>query len=164
MGKAPFDLPEGDRERLTRTEMHCMQWMMNVPSTLAYAKDDLAQRLTSVPAGKQRLNMLLGQACSLIRDISGTIPEKQRNHLVNLAKDMEVRIVPKMTPPKVSVVLSKADAVELVDAAQIKCSRCAEFNETSEKTCRLRKILEVAVPLENYSGLICPYSKAEWED
>lgn len=161
--KKPYELPEKNRLRLTRTEMHSMQWLMNAISSFGYASDDLATRLEWVPSGRARLRMINGQCLSLLRDLAGTIPEKQRNSLVNVGKDMEMRLVPKMTPPTVTVTLTKEDGKELVDAAQVKCKQCAEWNEESEK-CRLRKLLEVVVPLEDYSGMICPYSKAEWED
>jgi hypothetical protein len=150
-------------QRLTRTESHCIQWLMNAMSSFRYAADDLKERLESVPDGPGRIRELNEFSGKLLEDIADTIPEKQKRHLVNLARDMEVRLVPKLTPRNVTVVLTKEEATELVDAAQERCKHCAEFAEESEK-CRLRGILEVVVPLEDYTGLICPYSKAEWED
>ena len=162
--KKPFSLPEEDKERLTRKEVEGMEWMMNLINSLAYAKEDLARRLETVPAGKQRMNMVYGQFKSLMWDISGTIPERQQKRLDNIVKDMRMQIVPKMTPTTTTVFMTKADAMELVDSAQVKCSRCAEFNEKSERECKLRKLLETVVPLKSYDGLMCPYSKAKWED
>lgn len=161
---APYELPEEDRRRLTRTEMLSLQWMLNIINTLAYAQDDLGKRLEMIPDGKQRMKTAMEMVLSIVHDLCGTVPERQNNHIDNTTRDMKAQIVPKMTPTPVTVVLTKADATELVDAAQIKCAHCAEFNEASEKGCKLRKLLEVVVPLETYSGLICPYSKAKWED
>lgn len=161
--KKPYEIPEEDRRRLTRTEMHSMERLMNLVHSLVYAKDDLAERLETIPSGKQRMNMAVGHFRSLMWDLSGTIPAKQQKNLDNVVQDMKMQIVPKMTPTPVTVTLSKAVAMELVDAAQIKCARCAEFNEQSEK-CKLRKLLETVVPLESYSGLMCPYSRSKWED
>lgn len=152
-----------EERRLTRTETHCVQWLMNAMSSFRYAADDLKDRLTLVPDGPGRIRELNEFSGRLLTDIADTIPDKQRRHLINMAKDMEVRLVPKLAPRHVTVVLSREEATELVDAAQERCKHCAEFAEESEK-CRLRSILEVIVPLEDYSGLICPYSRAEWED
>ena len=156
-------MSDSEKPRLTRTETHCVQWLMNAMSSFRYAADDLKDRLTLVPDGPGRIRELNEFSSALLTDIADTIPDKQRRHLINLAQDMEVRLVPRMMPKNVTVVLSKEEATELVDAAQEKCKHCAEFAEESEK-CRLRQILEIVVPLKDYGGLICPYSKAEWED
>ena len=152
-----------EKTRLTRTETQCIQWLMNAMSSFRYAADDLKDRLETVPDGPGRIRELNDFSGKLLTDIAETIPEKQRRHLINMARDMEVRLVPKLTPKNVTVVLTKDEATELVDAAQERCRHCAEFAEDSEK-CGLRKILEVIVPLEKYGGMICPYSLAEWED
>lgn len=152
-----------EKPRLTRTETHCVQWLMNAMSSFRYAAEDLKDRLVLVPDGPGRIRELNSISGRLLEDIAATIPDKQRNHLINMARDMEVRLVPKLTPKNVTVVLTKDEAKELVDAAQERCRHCAEFAEESEK-CSLRKILEVVVPLEQYGGLICHYSLAEWED
>lgn len=156
-------MSEAEKPRLTRTETHCVQWLMNAMSSFRYAADDLKERLKLVPDGPGRIRELNEFSSNLLTDIADTIPDKQRRHLINLAQDMEVRLVPKMTPKTVTVVLTKEEATELVDAAQERCKCCVDFADESEK-CRLRQILEVVVPLEDYGGLLCPYSKAEWED
>ena len=163
MEREPFQMPDADKPRLTRTETHCVQWLMNAMSSFRYAADDLKDRLALVPDGAERLRAMNTEASDLLTDIAGTIPDKQRRHLINVAKDMEVRLVPKLTQKTVTVVLSKEEGMELVDAAQVRCRECTEFNEDSQK-CHLRKLLEVIVPLEDYGGLICPYSKSEWTD
>ena len=110
--KEPYSLPEDQRERVTRTEMHSLQWLLNDISSMSYAQEDLAKRLECVPAGMQRMRLATGQLRSLLRDLFGTIPEKQRRQIQNAAKDMEVRLVPKLTPRKVSLVLEEETAKE----------------------------------------------------
>lgn len=161
--KEPFALPENDRERLTRTEMHCLQWFVNAVSTFCEAGDDLIPRLEMIPAGRHRMNMLIGAARSILIDMKGTIPEKQWKNIKNTAADMEARLVPKLTPQKVTVTLDKETAMELVDAAQIKCTECIMDNDEARE-CKLCKMLETVVPLESYKSVLCPYTLAKWED
>lgn len=161
--KEPFALPENDRERLTRTEMQSMQWMLNALSSLCYATDDLDQRLGWIPAGRQRMHMLVGMTRSIYKDLQGTVPVRQLRQIKNAADDLEVRMVPKMTPQKVTVTLDKETAMELVDAAQIKCTECIKDNEEARE-CKLCKVLETVVPLESYKSILCPYTLAIWED
>lgn len=161
--KTPLEWPEKDRERLTRTEIQSMQWLLNALSSIGYARDDFQKRLECIPAGKQRMNMLFGLARSLFRDLQGTVPEKQLRQIRNAADDLEVRMVPKLTPAKTTVTLDKDIAMELVDAAQVKCTDCLKENEEA-RDCKLCKLLEVVVPLNRYDTFYCPYSGVSWED
>ncbi len=160
--KEPFTLPENERERMTRTEMQSMQWLMNAVSSICYAGDDLKERVKSVPGGEARFKMLVGSARSLYYDIQGTVPDKQLRQLRNAALDLEVRLVPKLTPQKVTVTLDKDTAMELVNAAQVKCIDCLTENEDARQ-CNLCRILEAIVPLNRYDSFYCPYSTAKWE-
>ena len=164
MAKAPFELPDDQCERLTRTEMHSVQWLLNAVSTLRYAETDLANRLACVPSGNQRLKMAIGQIGSLLQDVLGTVSDKQRRQLRNTAHDMEVRLVPKLSPSKTSLVLDEETARELVDAAQAKCHWDCVPDLDGNRSCELCRILEAVVPLEDYSSVSCPYWRAEWED
>lgn len=164
MAKAPFDLPDDQCERLTRTEMHSVQWLLNAVSTLRYAETDLKKRLECVPSGNQRLRLAIGQLGSLLRDVLGTVSDRQRRQIRNTAQDMEVRLVPKLTPQKASIVLDEETARELVDAAQAKCHWDCVPDLDGSRKCELCKILEAVVPLENYDSVSCPYWRAEWED
>lgn len=161
--KQPYDLPESERFPLRRYERDHMEFLLWSSICVEEALKQIPDRVACAPDGKRRLAAINGLLTSLIRDIAGTIPEKQRKMLWNLAKDKELRIVPKLTPAPVTATFTKDVAMELVDAAQTKCKQCAEFNEDSEK-CKLRQLLEVVVPLNDYGGLICPYSKSEWEE
>lgn len=164
MAKAPFELPDDQCERLTRTEMHSVQWLLNAVSTLRYAETDLKNRLDCVPSGNQRLHMAIGQMGSLLRDVLGTVSDKQRRQIRNAAQDMEVRLVPKLTTQKATLVLEEETAKELVNAAQAKCRWDCVPDLDGNRDCELCKILEAVVPLENYSSVSCPYWRAEWED
>lgn len=161
--KEHYNLPEEYRERLTRSESQAMEMFMTSISNLRYASDDLEKRIKIIPNGKRRMKASIGQLASVLTDTCGTIPYKQRNHLYNICKDMEVRLVPKMTAKRISVVLSVEEAKELVDAAQKKCTDCYKDEEES-RGCKLRKLLECVVPLETYETCSCPYATAEWEE
>lgn len=160
--KEHFKLPEQDRERMTRAEMQSMQWMLNAISTICYAVDDLGKRLELIPSGKQRMHMLSGAARSIYYDLQGTVPERQCRQILNAAKDLEVRMVPKLTPAKVTITLDKDIAMELVNAAQIKCMDCLKENDEGRE-CKLCQLLEAVVPLTRYDSFYCPYSTASWE-
>lgn len=161
--REPFDLPESEAPRLTRTEMISMEMFMVSLSDLRYVKEDLKDRLKLIPSGLGRMNMVLGQLSSLMRDVCGSIPDRQRRHLRNISKDLEARLVPKLTPNPTTLLLSEGDAKELIDSAQTRCIDCVQEEEES-RSCPLRRLLEVAVPLEHYRSYSCPYSIAKWED
>ena len=163
--KEPFELPDDQCERLKRQEMMAAQMMLTCFSNLMYVREDLQDRLGQVPYGRQRMNMLIGQFRSLLTDTMGTVSDKQRHHLQGVVKDMEVRLVPKMTPITTSVVLTKDEGKELVNAAQEQCRVCSLDSEECRQ-CKLYRLLEAVVPLDDYSGYSCPYGTKihEWED
>lgn len=151
-------------ERLTRTEMHCIQWLMHAVSVLVYAETDLGKRMDTIPDGMERLKQINADVDMLFRDICETIPEKQRKHLLGVGKDYEARLVPKLMPESISVVLTRDEAMELVDAAQAKCHWDCVPDMDESHNCKLCKILESVVPLQTYSSATCPYWRAEWVD
>lgn len=149
---------------MTRGEKMCLTFLMNTASSLAEAQDDLADRLSKIENGKERMEALVKGSIELLNDVRMTIPEKQRNNLANTADDYEMRLVPKFTPKKTSVVVDGENFKALVDAAQVKCTDCTELNEDCRK-CRLFQILATVVPLDRYdSTMLCPYNMAEWRD
>lgn len=159
-----YQLPEEDRERMTRAEMTAMHWIYSAVNSVLHGKEDLAQRLECIPNGKRRYNMMMGHLFSIANDLTGTIPEKQRTKIRNIMNDMEIRLVPKMMARDVSVVMTKEDAMQLLDYAKAaKCAFCTEDNESCRK-CPLYRIMEAEVPLEKYDGFLCPYNLAEWEE
>ena len=153
-----------DAKDLTRREKASLTYLMNATSALVEAKDDLAERLEMIDGGNELMEQIASGSVKLLTDVRMTIPEKQRTSLANTANDYEMRLVPKATPSKTSVVVYKEDFRQLVDAAQAKCVTCAELNEDKHK-CELYKLLQNVVPLEAYdTTILCPYNRAEWEN
>ena len=163
MKQTYYSLPEEDRERMTRTEMIAMNWMFSALNSCIHSETDLAKRLECVPHGKKRFRLLVGQISAIMNDLTGTMPEKQKDKVRNMMHDMEIRLVPKMTPRDVSIVLSRKDAMVLFDLAkEAKCTTCMLDSEQCRK-CELYKIMTAETPLEKYEGYLCPYNLAEWE-
>lgn len=160
-----FAIPSRDDAWLmTRREKCCLTFLMNTASSLMESKDDLADRLEKIENGKERMESLATESLNLLNDIRSTIPEKQRNSLANTAEDYEMRLVPKFTPKKTSVVVCGEDFKTLVDAAQTKCASCAELNEECHE-CKLFQLLTTILPLDRYdTTMLCPYNMARWED
>lgn len=153
-----------DCERLTRREYEAVECLLGAISYVAIAKDDLTKTLERIPHGMKRINMALGAIRSIADDIIGTVPVRQCKQLQNVMNDMEIRMVPKSTPSKTSVVLDASVAMELTDAAKIKCRECTMDGRQAMK-CSLYKLLEGIVPLMDYGdGMMCPYALAEWEE
>lgn len=149
---------------ITRTEKCSIMFLMNTVSAILDSKDDIKDRLKRIDGGEQMMEDLAVTSEKLLTEIRRTIPEKQRVNLNNVSKDMEMRLVPKMTPSKTCVVVQKEDFRQLVDAAQVKCRDCMD-DSTQCRECGLFKLLKVVVPLERYDGtFLCPYNMAGWEN
>lgn len=162
MAKQAFELPEDQCERLTRNEMASLRLVLVLASEVTYAKEDLSRRLGIVPNGKSRMNMVLGGINSLFKDLLGTVSDKQRKALRNSALDYEIRLVPKMTPESSSIAVQKQDMTEMIDCAREKCKFCTLDGEECRK-CKLYKLLETIVPLDDYnSDIACPYAFEDW--
>lgn len=153
-----------DAKDMTRREKASLTYLMNATSALVEAKEDLAERLEMIDGGAEMMEQLADGSVKLLTEVRKTIPERQRTSLANTANDYEMRLVPKMTPSRTCVVVQKEDFRQLVDAAQEKCTACAELNEDKHK-CELFKLLQNVVPLEAYdTTILCPYNRAEWEN
>ena len=94
----PFVLPDRECVRVTRQEMNACKLMTSLVSVVAYAKDDLRERLELVPDGQHRMETALTVIDNLLRDLCGTINIRQAKQLLNAAKELEVRLVPRMSP------------------------------------------------------------------
>lgn len=156
-------LEEKDRERMNRGEYEAMRCLLGAVSYTAHAHDDLAKRLECIPSGIQRMNLALGAIRALADDLVGTMPAGQCRQLQNTMKDMEIRMVPRMTAMSQNVILDKELARGLFDVAMEKCHGCVEDAESCRK-CSLYRVLESTLPLQDYDRLICPYSISEWKD
>lgn len=151
-------------ERLRRTEKEAMMYIMNTTSQLAYAKDDLKQRLGMIPDGAEQLQTILDRISSLLDDLLYTIPVNQCVSLKNATSDYQVRVVPKAMPATESIVISKANAKVLIDSAQEgKCISCV-LDGKECRTCELEQVLEWITPMTAYSDTLCPYNLAGWEE
>ena len=103
-------LQEDECERLVRSEYEAVRCLLGAVSYTAHAKDDLQRRLDCIPNGKQRIAMVLGGLRAIADDIIGTIPQGQCRQLRNTMKDMEMRMVPKLTTGSQNVILEKETA------------------------------------------------------
>lgn len=109
--------------------------------------------------------MLLGSAEAITNDIIGTMTVQQAKQMWNVMQDMEMRMVPKMTPGgKFNVLMTVESAKELVRSAQHRCDLCTAYGEEA-RACELYKVLEAITPLDDYGdGTTCPYYTREIED
>jgi len=155
---------EKDCERLTRSEFEAMRCLIGAACYISNASADLQKRLQSIPGGKQRMAMAKGAVDAIANDIIGTMTVAQCRQMQNVMKDMEMRMVPKMTPMPTNVIMTAKDAKVLVDSAKTRCHMCTACGE-DVRACDLYKTLEAIIPLEDYGdGYVCPYAMAEWED
>ena len=159
-----YQLPDEDCERLKRSEMDAVRMLLAVLSAAAYAKEDLFDRLECVPYGNQRMRLALGGLRAVCDDVVGTISKSQCKQIYGTMKDFEMRLVPKLTPVSVNVILTKEQGMNLVDCAQWQCHDCVKDGEEARK-CKLYQILESTTPLDDYGdGFVCPYALAEWRE
>ena len=93
-----------DAWSLTRDEKVSMTFLTTTVSALAEAKDDLKDRLSKIEGGTELMERLVADSGKLLTEVRRTIPEKQRVSMANTAKDFEIRLVPKLTPTRTTVV------------------------------------------------------------
>ena len=161
--REPFVLPDREYQRATRREMNVLQLLTALTSEVAFAQDDLKERLALVPDGQERMDDVLKNIAELYQDIIGAINTRQANQLLNVSSDMMVRLIPKMTPKPEKLQVSREEYASLIDCAREKCKFCTEDGESCVK-CQLYGILIERVPLEEYDdGVTCPYAYTEWE-
>ena len=160
--RKPYTLPDADCERLRRPEMNAVRMLLALLSTVAYAKDDLKDRLECVPNGNRRFRLAMGQLKAVCDDLIGTISKAQAKQIYGTMKDYDLRIMPKATPGTVNIMLTKEHGMDLMDMARERCLDCVlDGNECRE--CKLYQMLESTTPMDDYgSGLTCPYATAEW--
>ena len=149
---------------VTRQEKMSILFLMNTVSSMMDSREELKDRVSRIDGGAELMDTMVDSSEKLLTEIRRTIPEDQRVSINNISKDMEMRMVPKMTPSKTTVLMQKEDFRNLVDAAQVKCRECTDDSEQC-KACGLFKLLKVVVPLETYDGtFLCPYNLAGWEN
>ena len=160
-------LPDDQYKRLYRNEYNAVKMLLAFLSIAAYAYEDLKNRLGSIKYGKINGRVMMAMAVGLLRrvcnDLVDTISIVQRKQIKGTMNDYVVQLVPKLTPGSTNICMTRETGKELIDLAREKCHGCTEDGDSCRKF-RLYKILEGTTPLDSYgSGLICPYSLAEWE-
>lgn len=163
MKKDSYKLPDDQCERVNRSEMIALRWSFAAINSIAYAKDDLKNRLKMIPNGVTRWNLMLGQLRSLLNDIVGTVPRKQCKTIKNVMDDMELRMVPKFTPKDHRINMDVEDLSYLVNHAKKDiCIGCTMSGDEC-KDCNLYRILEAVAPPEDWgNNYSCPYSREDW--
>lgn len=156
-------LDEKDCERMTRTELNAMKWLLAMLCSTDEAQDDLKHRLECIPNGVARMRMTVGGFRAIVEDLIGTITFQQAKAIQGTMNDYETRIVPKATPATLdTIVFPKEQARELINCAKERCNLCIEDGESCRK-CQLYKVLEATVPLDDYGdGHVCPYLNIDW--
>lgn len=153
-----------DAMRLTRNEKLAMLWMYQVDTVLNDVAVELSGRLGMVDGGEERLKRIAEETDQLIEDLRVTIPENQRMNIHHTAKDCEMRLAPKATPQKTSIVMQKEEYRTLVDFARARCQDCTEDDVSCGK-CELYQLLTVITPLDDYhSVFLCPYNLGKWKN
>ena len=151
-----------DAVRLTRSEKMSMVVLAYAATIMDELQGDLAQRLTMIENGPERVKELSEKTDALLNDLRLTIPINQRQSLQNVGADFEMRLAPKASPNKTTVLMQKEEFRELVDFARTKCRDCIDDDEDCEK-CGLYQLLTAILPLDDYhNGYLCPYNLGEW--
>jgi hypothetical protein len=165
MSKPQFAVPSRDDAWLvTRQEKLSILFLMNTVSAMMDSREELKDRIGRIDGGPELMDTMCGSAEKLLTEIRRTIPTEQRHNINNVSKDMEMRMTPKATPRKTSVVMQKDEFRTLVDAAQEKCKECTDDNDECRK-CKLFRLLTVILPMDSYDGtFLCPYNAREWEN
>ena len=116
--RTPYSLPEADCERLKRTEMIGMRMLLAHLSSAAYFQEDLHDRLECIPDGNRRLRLAIGGLRAVCDDLIGTITRAQAKQIYGTMKDYDLRLVPKLTPGTVNIILTKEQGKDLMDLAR----------------------------------------------
>lgn len=151
-------------ERLNRGEYEAVRCLLGAVSYAAHARDDLKDRVDTVTNGRARMDVLVEGLKSFVDELLANVPDGQCRQLRNTMKDMEMRMIPKLTPMSQNVLMEKDNAKALIDRAMERCHGCVE-DERSCLDCGLYKVLESMLPLDSYdNGMLCPYALSEWKD
>ena len=157
-------LPDDQCEQLRRTEMNALRMLLAHLSSAQYFVEDMQDRLKCIPDGNRRIRMAVGLMRAVCDDLCGTVTRAQAKQIYGTMKDCDLRIVPKLSPGSVNVILTKEEGKDLMDMARDRCHNCVE-DGNSCRECRLYQILEATTPMQDYGdGLLCPYSLAQWEE
>ena len=149
---------------LNRNEKLGMMYLVSLTSTLAYAEADFQKRYSQIEGGEEMMRNALDWTHKLMDALFETIPPKQVNNIWNTANECEMRLVPKFTPNRTTMMVDKETMKELIDAAHIKCRECVNDSDEA-KSCPIYELSSTLVPLEYYKdGGLCPYNLIGWEN
>ena len=132
-------------------------------SELCYIRDEMQDRLQMVENGSERLNDVINNAGSLLRDVLDTGTEAQKKKLRNTFHDYKMVLTPMLSNGSTNVLMTRDQAKALVDLAQERCASCIEDAEAAQQ-CPVYKLLEITTPLNRYDSMSCPFSLAAWSD
>ena len=165
MSKEQFVVPSReDAWDVTRPEKLSILFLMNTVSAMMDSREELKDRVSKIDGGPEMMETMCTVSEKLLTEIRRTIPTAQRHNINNVSRDMEMRMVPKATPSKTTVLMQKEEFRSLVDAAQVKCRDCVDDN-TECRQCKLFQLLQVILPMDRYDvGQLCPYNMAGWEN
>lgn len=160
-----YQLPEKDCERLNATEMRSIRWLLGALSICSRAEKDMERRLECIPEGKRRFRLMLGQLRAICNDLIGTTPIKQARTVQTTTHDMELRLVPKLTPGDHNALINGHDLAFLVGYAKdALCTTCIADGDECRK-CELYQILESLCPQQDWGGKgLCPYNRDDWQE
>jgi hypothetical protein len=149
---------------MTRNELNAMKWLLAMLCTTADGEKALAKRLDAIPDGRKRMRKAMISFKAISDDLIGTTNQSQAHTLHGIMKDFDVRIIPKAAHCAQNVIMTREDAMTLIDSARERCKGCTE-DDVSCRKCKLYKFLISYSPLDDYdNGLLCPYMLADWED
>lgn len=164
--RQPFKMEWGDRTRLHKEEMDSIKMIIATFSEWHKALGYLKKNLEMIPDGVERMNRVCNDMQEMYEDILGTVTKDQLKHIMSIIHDCEIVIrnksVTNCTGNNVRMTIDEAKA--LVQAARFGgyCTEC--FMESPEcETCALFNVLSAVIPLDDYSGVLCPYNTAKWE-
>lgn len=160
-----YQLPDDQCERLNRTEMVALKWLIAAVNSCAYGQEDMERRLECIPEGKRRYRLMLGQLRAICNDLIGTMPRKQAVTIKNTMNDMELRLVPKFSGHGNRVTLDIDDLSYIVNAAKKDHCLACILNGDECRSCKLYQILESIAPMEDWGdSTVCPYMREDWLD
>lgn len=160
--KKLLDPSRPDAVRLRRNEKMSMIHLMYSASIIEDLKTDIPERLRMIENGEEKLRIVASGVDELLQELRLTVPEDQRIGISNVAKDYEVRLVPKATPTEVNVIMAKEEFRTLVDCARARCHDCILDDEECE-SCELYRLLTSVLPLDEYHDMnLCPYNLGKW--
>ena len=164
--RKPFKMEWDKRRRLHKEEMDSIKMIIATFSEWQKSREYLKKNLELIPNGIERMDRVCNDMKEMYEDILGTVTQEQLKHIMSIIHDCEIVIrnksVTSGTGNNVRMTVDEAKA--LVQAARFGgyCTECLMESPECE-TCHLFNVLSAVIPLDDYSGTLCPYNTAKWE-